>query len=422
MTPRGTLYRTGRRWAGAYVLTLSTSLLVAVMGVAALIAVRVERTAAAADEDFVAARLNARSAAEVAALAIASTQTWRTTYPNGAWVTGMPLGEGTYSVSVVDPGDADLADSASDSAIVVAVGEVGPAQYRLAVELAPYGPAGMDCLYSAVHAGGRLYNSGWLRADATASSNSNVSNSGYFYTDVEASGYVDNAGIIDGSITEGAGAKEMPDPDTVFDEYLSRGTEIPRRALPGDDKVEKTILSSTRNDFTGVINAEGIYYIDAERHDIEVKDVRIEGTLVVVNLGSKKVKVKDGIIWEPASDRLPALLVDGELEFDYEPLLREPNVKVNFNPPGYPYQGDEDNDTKDEHASYLAGLFYASGDITVKNTLVLSGVLVAGASLTVEYQLTVEHDARPAITGPPGFERSYRPMGFVPGTWQQVVD
>ena len=403
----------------AYILVLGTGLMVSVMGLAALTAVRVEQLGAAGGIDLIEARQLARSALELGMVELEENPDWRTDWSEGAWISNKSLGRGTFSLEVTDPNDGDFTTGASDYIVMKGTGVVGDARYVLSVELVPYGPAGMDCLQYAVQTGERIYNYRDIVADAPLSANFNIGNYDYIDGSVRAAGFVWNNGTITGTIEQYVEEQEMP-PTDLCDQYVSRATVINRMDLAGDDTLKELLLTPTHNPY-GVANPDGIYLIDCQNHDITVKDVRIVGTLVFINTGTKKIKLDGGILWEPAEPNLPAMLTDGKFEWDIDSVITESNAHTNLNPVGTPFEGDGDADEDDEFPSVIKGLCYAAGQIEIKKPIDVEGIIITDYRLLVNGDLDLTHDPRLLNDPPPGFERVDRPMKALAGSFKQVV-
>jgi len=112
---------TARR-GSTYLLVLGSTMLVTVIGLSALFAVTLERRRAEAAGDAVKARFYAQSALEMAAHWIDDDPDWRSNRPNGAWATDVPIGNGTFGVQVVDPGDGVLSNSQTGAIHITCTG------------------------------------------------------------------------------------------------------------------------------------------------------------------------------------------------------------------------------------------------------------------------------------------------------------
>lgn len=128
--------RRHRRRGSLYVVVLGVSSSVMMIGLSALMAVRVERRAAADAADFAVARLYAQSAIELGFFWMRDDPNWRTNRPvAGSWITGQVIGRGAFSLSVVDPDDDDIAGGPNNFIVMMGTGMVGDATFQLEVTL-----------------------------------------------------------------------------------------------------------------------------------------------------------------------------------------------------------------------------------------------------------------------------------------------
>src|SRR5437899_2527869 len=93
-----------RRRGSAYVMVLAISLLVSVIGVAAMSSLRVQIRATANTNDCEEARLDAQSGIELGRYLINNDSSWRTNLTSGGTIT-RTLGSGTFAVTMIDPVD-----------------------------------------------------------------------------------------------------------------------------------------------------------------------------------------------------------------------------------------------------------------------------------------------------------------------------
>ena len=143
---------------------------------------------------------------------------------------------------------------------------------------------------------------------------------------------------------------EMPDPDKVFEYYLSNGTPISYGQLAAGC-IENVVLSAGNNPYgTQVTNVQGIYVINCQGSKVIVRNCRIRGTLVFVN-ASAGVDLEECIVWEPHIANFPAMMVQGNLTMAWtsQTLLSEQSLGVNFNPSSTPYQSGSDSDMLDSY-------------------------------------------------------------------------
>ncbi|MAE63123.1 MAG: hypothetical protein CMJ18_02520, partial [Phycisphaeraceae bacterium] len=83
------------------------------------------------------ARAIAESGLEFVLQEIRRNDTWRTTHPNGTWATHQPYEGGTFTVSVVDEADGDLADDVLDHAKITVWGYFGGVAHKVTSAVAP---------------------------------------------------------------------------------------------------------------------------------------------------------------------------------------------------------------------------------------------------------------------------------------------
>jgi hypothetical protein len=404
----------------AYVYLLGVSLIVVAAGVAAVEAslsgLASHRLRAAADE----ARLLAQSGIEVAAHRIRSDSAWATKLGAGGTImTNQAVGRGQVTVVVTDPADNDPASGDFDPILIRSTATVGSAVRIAEVELRRRWTP-LPIIQTAMHgATGVTFNSGTgVAADRAVSSNLGASATGAsIYARVEvatsASGEMYGGGLV-----EGAPLKAMP-PADVIAQYAARATSIARTSLSGNN-IDRRLLSPWENPYNPSRNPLGIYVVDMGNNDMEVRSSRIFGTLVVRN--ARSVRIREGVVWEPAFPGLPALLVEGPLWIDGNTdTVSESTVGRNLNPPSTPYKGVSNSTTGDVYPSRLEGLFYATGRIRIRQPRpVLLGTFVSGADVVFENTYGVTYDSRVEEYPPPGF-RTGPEYVMVPGSWKRVV-
>lgn len=114
-----------RRGAAIYMTVVGVSLLVAVLSLAALNLVRVERRTSELSSDLIQARLAALAAAEMAVRDVQRDLTWRTKYLHDVETSAVAIGEAAASWKLCDASDTSLADDATDAVIVKGIGRLG---------------------------------------------------------------------------------------------------------------------------------------------------------------------------------------------------------------------------------------------------------------------------------------------------------
>ncbi len=129
----GLSHRHHRR-GSSYVLFMGTAMLVMIIGLSALMAVRIERRGAEGSNDLAAARFYAQSAIEHGFAMINQDADWRTNLGSGFWVTNQEIHAGTYSLEAtfIDDGDGK---PENDDVVLTGRGVHGPASHRTQVML-----------------------------------------------------------------------------------------------------------------------------------------------------------------------------------------------------------------------------------------------------------------------------------------------
>ncbi len=407
-----------RRRGSTYVMVLGLSLVLTVIGLSALTVSRITSRMVGANRDSSETRFLAFTAAEHALNRINADNNWRTTF-NGATV-AKSFGRGTFSWRVVDENDGDLTDDNSDPATIVATGTVGDASHTLSLRVTCDGGA-LNSLSACLSAGGEVevtVGNALTLTGSNLTSNDVITNNGTIYGNVEAQSLV-GAGTVVGDITTGAEPKTMPD-STIFNTYKSLATTI----SPGAT-IDQKVLSSASNPW-GEANSDGIYYVHLVQGDLRITNSRICGTLVVrCNPGTKV------IIGGPAAAALlhnyqanhPVLIVNGDVELELASdtvNLTESGAGVNFNPPGTPYSGQMDTDQADSYPNEIQGLVHVTGDLTIKSTTRVRGVVICEGKATVEGTNEIIYDSSVSQNPPSGYTTG---TGEVrPGLWQRVVE
>ena len=405
-----------------YVVVLATVAMVTAIGLTTLAAQRVQRRLIESSNDAAQARLYAQSAAEIGLLSATNTATWRSQIASGGWVSSQAIGDGTFSLTAVDPVDGDLTDSLLDPVVVTGVAVRGQAQQMsevtLEVHLEP-----VTSLESTIHAGNDvLLDSIVVDGGGVISANNAIdANSSEINMDVEAVGLV-TGGNFNAAQATGVLPKTMPDA-TVFDYYVGVGTLLPRRAISrqsGRRVFEAMVLSPTENPYSSDLNAEGIYVVNCSNGDFVIRNCRIVGTLVLLDADS--VTIESSVYWEPAIENYPSLLLRGDATFAIGTSpLKENTDGVNFNPVGTPFNGMEDSDLYDAYPSELNGLFYVTGSADSMNSPTIHGVVLVGVTFSAKGGLNLEHSTIFHDNPPPGFFGA-GPFRVAAQGWRRAVN
>lgn len=124
------------RRGSAYVLVLSVSMIVVVIGLSGLMVSRIEQRGATAVSDMTAARTYALAAVEMGLFAIeADPLNWRNSFDLGNLPTDMPIAGGTLTLLATDPVDGDFTNNAVDPVLFTAIGVDGAARHKLQVTI-----------------------------------------------------------------------------------------------------------------------------------------------------------------------------------------------------------------------------------------------------------------------------------------------
>jgi hypothetical protein len=224
--------RSAARVGGVYIAVLGTSLIVALLGMSALMAQRIQNRMLSTSADIAQAQLNASTAVELALLTMKQNSNWRTSQPNGRWFSNRDTSAGTCSLDVTDPIDSNLANSPDDPVLVRGIGYSGQAEQRVEVTVDSRKEP-VSSLRSAIAVGDDinlnsdiLWTNGLITAadvDATAS---------WVQGKVEALTVAGSTYL--GTTTQVMSDKRpaMPDWNTVFSYYQATGTQLPIGSLP----------------------------------------------------------------------------------------------------------------------------------------------------------------------------------------------
>jgi len=407
---------THHRRGSIYLPILAASMVITLLGLSAVWLTRLQSRSGRRALDYAEARLNARSAVEIALQIIDQDPDWRQRTPS-QWFTDLPIGSGTCSVTVTDPDDGDLADSPNDSVVVTGIGYKGSCRHKMRITLIPVHQP-LEVLRTCAHSGLQAEVKSGKSLTVTGgplSTNANLKIDGVVDGDAEGLTRT-GGGSVTGSLTVPVQAKGLPD-SNVVNQYIQRAVTIP---YPGGT-MEKAVLSPSSNPW-GLTSPDGLYYIDTGDSDLNIKGMRIWGTLVV-RTGSKTLTLDDVVCIQPYRSDYPALIVDGHAVLKHKTLektLSESEWGVNFNPPGTPYGGQSDEDMVDEYPNLVQGLVHVTGNVKLQQTGWVRGAIVCGGTLTCEENNGIVHE--PSLyTNPPDGYRTTR-VRIAEGSWQKAID
>ena len=398
-------------------MVLASSMILTTIGLGALLAARVQKRSIQITHNMAEARLHAQTALELGLLFVHTNPDWRSAWSSGTWIADQSLGNGTYSLKGVDPDDGILADSEYDPLVLTGVGACGIARHQTQVTLVPV-IMPLEALNTCIHTSGLLKVTGGhcIRAvGAPVSTNGVLDNDEMIDGDAEANS-IDTMKTITGTLTVPAARKSMPDPN-VISEYIDKATVVP---FTGD--FDKQLLTPTYNPW-GSTNADGVYFIDTDDHDLTIKNTRIQGTLIV-RLGTKKLTLDNAVFIQNYRSDYPALIIDGDMEMKHHScseMLSEAAENTNYNPPGAPYQGQSDSDMVDEYPNEVQGLVHITGSLKLKDTARVKGAIICEDSVLCEEQNTIIHNSSLYAIPPEGYTY-VAGMKVSPESYKQVVD
>lgn len=399
-----------------YVAVIGCSLVITVIGVSALLAARIERRAAEGVADLSDARVYAQSAIDLGMYTILSDANWRTNKSSGTWKSNQSIGNGTYSLGVIDPIDGIFSNSKSEPVKLTGTGILRGAKYILEAT-ATARPVALKALNTCLHSGGSA-TVGLLKSiivtGAPLSMNGTFNGPGAVTGNVEA-GSQGVLAIVSGTTTIPAAAKALPDVG-VIDIYIGLATPID---YPG--VIDKQLLTPGVNPW-GVPNPDGVYFIDAGPNDLKIKASRIHGTLIVRCTGGMKVILDDDVFIQNYRSDYPALIVDGALDFMLNSAsygLRESAQTMNFNPVGSPYLGVTDSDMLDTYPNEVQGLVHVKGTLTMTLTSRVRGVIISEGNVTLNGTNEIVH--QPTLYSNPPMGYVTYTMQIASGSWRRVV-
>jgi hypothetical protein len=406
-----------RSTGSVYLHVLGASMLVTVIGLAALSAVRIQTRSEQRAQDYAVAKAGAVSAVELGLLYIDQDPDWRTTWSSGTWLSDKALGSGTFTLEGIDPQDGDLDDSEYEPLILTGIGTKGIARHKTQVTLVPVVEP-LEALNTCLHAGGLVKIHGGKSltlVGAPVSTNGVLDNDELIDGDAHAAS-LESMKTITGTLTVPAPSKPMPDPNVISD-YISKATVIPFTGT-----IEDQVLTPTSNPW-GAADPNGVYFIDTGGSDLTIRNSRIYATLIV-RLVSKTLTLDDAVFMQNYRSDYPTLIVDGNADIkthSADETLSEAARVTNFNPVGAPYESQWDEDTLDEYPNEIHGLIHVNGNLKLGQTARVVGAIICAGTVDAEEKNTIVHDPGLYTSPPEGYTYVER-MKISPGSWKQVVD
>jgi hypothetical protein len=399
-------------------MVLGTTLVVATLSLSGLLLARSRLAASRALSAAAEARDIAHSGIELACRWIAQDPNWRVNRSLGTWATDLPIGDGTVTIEASEPIDGNLTNRPYDAVRIRATGRRDEARQTWEVTLNA-DPDPLPVLQYALHCGGdtRIDSGHSLTVrNAPLDTDGRLRNDGTIVGNVEAAS-VQTAGNITGTLTIDTTTEQYP--ANPFAMYVALGTEI----TPGST-IAGRVLSPGSNPW-GATNPDGVYVIRAG-NDLTIRNSRIHGTLVILCAAGKQVTFENSLFIHPYRTDYPALLIQGDAEFEFTSTLGliEALAGANLNPSGSPYQGNSDSDFLDIYPSEIRGLVHVRGEARFESNGKFRGaVLCESPSEETRFEGSNEiiHD-RSLMNLPPQGYASRVPMLPHSGSWKRIVE
>lgn len=379
------------RRGSVYILVLGASTMVAVVGIGAVALARSSVRATTAAADWSEAGFAAQSGIDYIVAVMNATPTWRTDLKNNTVYGPFSVGRAKIAITLIDEGDADFSDDASEPVRAYAVATVGGATRTYSALIEPASNTGLDLLRCPLAAAGDITISG--NATATLgpiSSNGKLTNSATLTSDIETVS-ISSTGFIAGYVQTGVAAKSMPS-NAIITRMSAVATAIPYGSISGGT-IDRAVLTPTLNTISTTTNAQGVYSISVPLlSTLKIRRSRIQASLVITMGATSQLIILDENLWDPAAANLPALVVQGSLlgsvtfgGSSTSASLSEAATGTNYNPAGAPYNSVVDSDTLDTYPCELHGIYHIDGAIplTINNNLKSVGCIIAGGSVTL---------------------------------------
>lgn len=406
-----------RKRGSIYILVMMSAMLVTFIGLGSLLAIRVQRRSGSVANDLTQARLHAQSAVELGLLFTKTDADWRTNRANGLWISNQPLGDGTFSLTGVDPQDGDLTNSIYEPLVLTGIGQRGIARHQTQVTLVADIKA-LEALNTCLHTAQTLtiaFGQRITAVGAPVSANGTIENNGTIDGDAETASTA-SMGMVTGTLTMMVDEKHAPDADLVST-YVSKATAVPFAAT-----LANAVLGPGYNPW-GPANSDGMYFIDTGGLNMTIQNLRVSGTLIV-RTGAGTLTLDDAVCFSPYESDHPVLIVDGNAIVRYQSgtvTLSEASSGTNYNPLGASYAGVWDTDTTDEYPNEIQGLVHVTGSLTLQRTAQITGSVICEGSVSCQGSNTIVHDPTLYAIPPEGYT-FVDAMKVSPGSWKQVVD
>jgi Tfp pilus assembly protein PilX len=417
--------RTRRNPRGsAYVAVLGIGLLLAVSGAGAITVARVKSRNAALSTDAAMARQAATAMVEAGRAIILRESAWRSSRATGVWLETAVPGGGGAKLTAYSPSN-DLVSSDIEPVILEGESNIGGATQRVCV-LVEMPSRSMTSLNVSMAVRDLI-----TLTSATLKTRNEVvtSNTGVLSTLSDVDVIVESSGTITGTnyrraTTTGAPPREIPGTE-AFDWYTRHGVTLSISILKPNllSWHLSDVLLSPQHNPVGATHPQGVYVLDCEGRTVIVTNVRIVGTLVLLNPGLGSA-LEGAALLEPAIPGFPVLMVRGGFDLRASrSSISEKTAGINFNPPGtpLPYPGGSTNLKSDDSFSPgINGLVFISGSTDLGGDFRINNLVVGGALTSTGGKVDFTYNTAYATSAPPGF-RVVEPR-LVPLGWWRGMD
>lgn len=417
--------RPARRGA-AYLIALLAGSIVTVTGLAALSMTTSRARTMAMSDHAARARSLTRSGLEHAKCAIAAHLDGGGTRGDifGAAEPSINFDGGTFGWSMRRM-DGSAIMNTDEPIVLRAKAEHGPARYGMQAIFPPSGVP-YDVLDTGMYVAGglQLGSTSNLISDKVVGAITEVNASAAtINAPVESPGEI-NGSVYLGTTTVGVAERRMPDP-SLIDYYVALGETINLGSLPttlGTPSLKQVLLSPASNPY-GSTNEFGIYIIDCAWSNVLIQEIRVVGTLVLLNSTSSTLIARNTLI-EPAYSWMPSLLVQGDVTFgSTNSGPSEVSLGINLNPAHTPSAMDWDATADDTYLGGIEGVSYVTGDAVFSLLRQnFRGTLIVGRDVRILTGSTVNitYDPNVATLPPYGFFEDNGGLAIDPSTvtWQ----
>lgn len=314
-----------------------------------------------------------------------NTPNWRETYTSGVSATIAPTPIMSTTMTLTDS-DGDFTNDDTDPAMIEVVGKYDDAKMYMKGLMTPGTHEALDYL---------VYMSGIIDMQA------NVNVNGNLHASVSVDSLPRPANVVTKRIVTADHSKissanypdslfslpsgePPPNPDLTF--FTNQGTAVTPTDAGTELVLEYGVFTPTTNTH-GIPDTKGIYVLDARGKNVWIKNVRVEGTLVITNTAGVDIWIEQGGRFIMGETGYPVLMVAGGAD------LLEINLQTDLvENSGTPTDYNEDGDTTDTLTSRIKGIVWTdatlmyvrSAGVTIKGCLIGKNFSAVGTP-TLDY-------------------------------------